>query len=44
MLLKYSRTAWPVQKLNARKYMHTINDNVVQGGLSETRKIIAQNI
>ena len=43
-MLKYFRTAWLVQKLNTRKYMHK---NVVQGCLSEnffTRKLIAQNI
>ena len=34
-LLKYFRTAWLVQKLNAQKYMHNINDNAVQGHLSE---------
>ena len=36
-----------MQKLNARKHMHTINDNVIQGRLYEnylTRKIIARNI
>ena len=43
-LLKYFWTAW---KLNARKCMHNINDNLVQGRLSENylrRKIIARNI
>ena len=34
-------------KINARKYIHNIDDNVVQGRLSENylmRKIIARNI
>ena len=35
ILLKYFRTAWLVRKLNARKYMRNINDNVVQDRLSE---------
>ena len=42
ILLKYFQTAWLV-----RKYIRNINDNAVQGRLSEnylTRKIIAQNI
>ena len=46
-LLKYFRTAWLVRKLNAQKYIYTIDDNVVQGRSSEnylTRKIIARNI
>ena len=36
-----------MQKLNTQKYIRNIDDNVVQGRLSEnylTRKIIAQNI
>ena len=39
-MLKY----WLVRKLNARKYMRNINDNEVQGRLSEnylTGKFIA---
>ena len=31
----YFRTAWLVQKLNARKYIRNINDNAVRGRLSE---------
>ena len=34
-LLKYFQTAWLVQKLNARKYMHKIKNNAVQDRLSE---------
>ena len=34
-LLKYFRTAWLVQKLNVQKYIRNIDDNAVQGRLSE---------
>ena len=34
-LLKYFQIAWLVWKLNARNYMCNINDNAVQGRLSE---------
>ena len=34
-MLKYFQTAWLVRKLNAQKYMRNINDNEVQGRLSE---------
>ena len=34
-MLKYFRIAWPVRKLNARKYMHNINDNAAQSLLSK---------
>ena len=47
LLLKYFRTAWLMRKLIVRKYMRNINDNAVQGRLSEnylTRKFIAWNI
>ena len=42
-LLKYFQTAKIVRKLNTQKYMRNINDNVVQGRLSNylTRNIIA---
>ena len=45
-LLKYFRTgsAWLVRELNMQKYIHNINDNAVQGRLSENYLIIAQNI
>jgi hypothetical protein len=46
-LLKHFQTAWLMRKLSTRKYIRNINDNVVQGRLSEnyvTRKIIARNI
>ena len=46
-MLKSFWTAWLVQKLNARKYMRNINDNVVQGRLSEnylTQKFVARNM
>ena len=34
-VIKYFWTAWLVRKLNARKYIHNINDNAVQGRLSK---------
>ena len=42
-VVKYFQTAWLARKLNTRKYIRNINDNAVQGRLSEndlTRKII----
>ena len=47
LLLKYSRIAWHMQKLNMRKPMYTINGNAVQGHSSEnylTQKFITRNI
>jgi hypothetical protein len=35
LLLQNFQTAWLMRKLNARKYMRNINDNAVQGRLSE---------
>ena len=46
-VVKIFWTAWLVRKLNAQKYIRNINDNAVQGRLSEnysTWKIITWNI